>query len=275
MRSARRASAVRLRARHRDQRGGWIRNPTARRAFRAALALDATARHRREKPSGLYCRRRSDIVVSLKLGLASQKKGHGRPGRMETGPPARTLRIGTKEHADTHRRSACAHLQKHSAFGIGSNKFHSSQNSMMQNVIFAPRPLWLIPHASRPPVGCSKQSSESPESPMISGIPAVLDSEHLPRFSKASKVVLPSLAKEQIFRALSLALPTDNVLTCRCTKALSDSECQIGGSQFVLPNQRQDMMRLVVQKLRNCRCPFSRTDCLKKMIDLLCNTHQM
>jgi hypothetical protein len=100
------------------KRGGPIGNPTARRAFRAALALDATARHRRKKPSGLYCRWRSDIVVSLKLGLASQKKGHGRPGRMETGPPARTLPIGTQEHADTHRRSACAQLQKHSAFGI-------------------------------------------------------------------------------------------------------------------------------------------------------------
>ena len=44
--------------------------------------------------------------------LHRTRSGHGRLGRVETGPPARALPIGTQEHADTHMWEACAPLQK-------------------------------------------------------------------------------------------------------------------------------------------------------------------
>ena len=36
------------------------------------------------------------IPLSLEIGLCSGKGGHGRLGRVETGPLSRTLSIGTK-----------------------------------------------------------------------------------------------------------------------------------------------------------------------------------
>ncbi len=63
----------------------------------------------------------SNTIVPLKLDFAAEKGGHGRLGRVETGPLARTLPIGTKEHNNAHRRDALCpstKIQKQAAFGI-------------------------------------------------------------------------------------------------------------------------------------------------------------
>jgi hypothetical protein len=48
---------------------------------------------------------------------------HSRLGRVETGPPARVLPIGTQKNTDTHRRAALRpspENQKQAAFGMTS-----------------------------------------------------------------------------------------------------------------------------------------------------------
>jgi signal transduction histidine kinase len=63
--------------------------------------------------------------VTLKLDFASRKKGHGRPGRVETDPFTRVHRTQTsRPSSQAGRLCSSPKIQKQAAFGINGSEYH-------------------------------------------------------------------------------------------------------------------------------------------------------